>query len=197
MEQLVHRALAHAEGHDIVGDDDLFGEGAEVRLHAPAEHSLALVGRPRQHQHMDAVRFKGAAGGGAHGIVEHGAALRQLRLLGVVFRHGHMEGGLIKGPDVLQNIFVQHQLLAEGRTDGLLGQIVVGRTQAACGENDVGPVPGNVQSLPQALRVVPHYRVPEDVDAQGGQALREHLGVGVGDVTQQDLCADGDDLRGV
>jgi len=58
-------------------------------------------------------------------------------------------------------------------------------------------VPGNVQSLPQALRVVPHYRVPEDVDAQGGQALREHLGVGVGDVTQQDLCADGDDLRGV
>ena len=36
-----------------------------------------------------------------------------------------------------------------------------------------------------------------NTDAQGGQALREHLGVGVGDVTQQDLCADGDDLRGV
>ena len=168
-----------------MGDDDLLGEGAEVRLHAAAEHGLALVGRPRQHQHMDAVRFKGAAGGGAHGIVEHGAALRQLGLLGVVFRHGHMEGGLIEGPDVLQNVLVQHQLLAEGGADGLLGQIVVGGPQAAGGEDDVRPVAGNVQRLPQPLGVVPHHRVPEDVDAQGGQALREHLGVGVGNVAQQ------------
>ena len=100
------------------------------------------------------------------------------------------EGDVVEG--VVKNVTDFGAFVDLGGADGLLGQIVVGRTQAACGENDVGPVPGNVQSLPQALRVVPHYRVPEDVDAQGGQALREHLGVGVGDVTQQDLCADCD-----
>ena len=197
VEQLVHGTLPHAEGHDVAGDDDLSGEGPEIRLHTPAEHGLTLMGRTGQHQHMDAAGLEGAAGGGAHRVVEYGAALRQLRLLDVVLRHGHVEGGLIKGPDVRQNVRMEHQLLPEGLTDGLLGQVVIGGAQAAGGEDDVRPAAGDVQRLAQPLGVVPHHGVPEDVDAQGGQALGEHLGVGVGDVAQQDLRAHGDDLGGV
>ena len=43
----------------------------------------------------------------------------------------------------------------------------------------------------------PHYRVPVDVDTQGGEALGEDLGVGVCDVAQKQLRAHGDEFRGV
>ena len=92
---------------------------------------------------------------------------------------------------------MQHQLLPEGCTDGLLGEIVVGGPLAAGGEEDVRPAAGDVQGLAQALGVVPHHRVPKDVDAQIRETLGDHLGVGVGDVAQQDLRAHGDDFSGV
>ena len=113
VEQLVHGGLPDAEGHDVPGDDDLPGEAAEVGLRAAAEHGLHLVGRAGQHQHVNAAGVEGAARGGAHRVVEDHAALRQLRLLGVVLRHGHVEGGLVKHPDVLQDVGVEHQLFSK------------------------------------------------------------------------------------
>ena len=81
-----------------------------------------------------------------------------------------MEGGLVEGPDVLQNVRVEHQGAFKGGADGLLGQIVIGGAQTAGGDEDVRPAAGDVQRLLEPLGVVSHHRVPEDVDAQGGEA---------------------------
>ena len=197
MEQLIHGGFPHAEGHDIPGDNHLPGKTAQIGDGTAAEHGLHLVGRTGQHQHMDAVAGKGAAGSGAHGIVEHGAALGQHGLLGIVFRHGDVEGGLIEDPDLLQNVRVEDQRLVKGGADGLLGQIVIGGAQTAGGDENVRPAAGDVQRLPEPLGIVSHHGVPEDVDAQGGKRLGDGLGVGVGNVAQEQLRTYGDELCGV
>ncbi len=89
---------------------------------------------------------------------------------------------------------MEHQLLTEGLTDGLLGQIIVGGAQATGGDDDVRPAAGNGQGLFQALRVVAHHGVPEDVDPQGGEALGDGLGVGVYDVAEKQLRANSEDF---
>ena len=75
--------------------------------------------------------------------------------------------------------------LSEGFADGLFGEVVVGGTQAAGGDEDVRPAAGDVQRLPEAVGVIAHHGVPEDVDAQGGEALAQGLGIGVGDVAKE------------
>ena len=180
-----------------MGDDDLAGEAAEIGNGAAAQHGQHLKGRARQHEHMDAAAFKGAAGGRAHGIVEHGAARRQLRLLDIVFRHDHVDVVFKKRPNGVQNVRVKHQGLVKGGADGLLRQVVVGGAQAAGGDDDIRPPAGDVQGLTQPLRVIPHHRVPKDVDAYGGQGLGDVPGIGVDDVAEEQLRAHGDDLSGV
>ena len=143
---------------------------------------------------MDAVGLKSAAGCGAHRIVEYGTAIRQLRLLEVVGGHLHVDVFLEKDFQVVKNVLVQYQGLAEGFADSLLGQVVIGGAQAAGGDDDVGPLPGDVQSVFQALGVVAHDGVPEDVDADGGQGLGDVPGVGVDDVAEEQLRAHGDDF---
>ena len=90
-----------------------------------------------------------------------------------------------------------NQFLAEGLGDGHLGQVVAGGPQAAGGDEDIRPVAGDVHRLADPLRVVPHHGVIVDVDPQLGQPLGDHLGVGVGDVPQQQLGAHGDEFSGV
>ena len=55
----------------------------------------------------------------------------------------------------------------------------------------------NPERLRQALGVVAHHRVPEDVDADGGQGLGDVPGIGVDDVAEEQLRAHGDDLSGM
>ena len=62
-------------------------QGGQIGLCLPLKHVRALAGRAGQHEHMPALRLEGAAGGGAVGVGEHGAALGQLGLLEVVFGH--------------------------------------------------------------------------------------------------------------
>ena len=196
-QQLLHRAFTQAEGHNVVGDDDLVGQRPEVGDHMALQHGQHLEGRTGQHQHMDAVGFKSAAGSGAHGIVEYSAALRQFRLLDVVLWHLPVGVPLKKGPDAIQNVLVEHQRLAEGLADGLLRQVIIGGPQAAGGDDDVRPLPGNVQSLLQPLGVISYHGVPEDIDSHGGKGLGDVSGIGVDDVAEEQLRAHGDQLGGV
>ena len=80
---------------------------------------------------------------------------------------------------------MKDQGFLKGGADGLLGEVVVGGAQAAGGDEDVRPAAGNVQRLPETAGVVAHDGVPEDVDPQGGEALAQYLGVGVGDVAKE------------
>ena len=189
-------ALPHAVDPDLVADDNAVGEGLEVGHGPVLEQVAALKGGAGEHEDVDAPLLEGAAGGGAYGVVEHGAVHRQHGLLDVVLRHGPAGLGE-EGADGLQNVLMELQLPAEGGADGLLGEVVIGGPQAAGGDDDVRPCLGDIQGVPEPLGVVPHYGVVVDGDAQGAETLGEDLGVGVGDVAQEQLGADGNEFCGV
>ncbi len=114
----------------------------------------------------------------------------------VVVRH-RPAGALEIGADALSRPLVEDQLLAEGLGQHVFGEIVAGGAQAAGGDDDVGPLFGQSHRLLGPLEVVPHHGVPEDIQPQLAQPLGEHLGVGVGDVAQQQLGADGQNFNGM
>ena len=89
---------------------------------------------------------------------------------------------------------VHDQGHAEGFTDDVLGQVVIGGAQAPGGDDEVGPVPGGLHSLPQPGGVVPHHALPIDADAQAPQCGAQLPGVGIHDVPQQELRAHAEDL---
>ena len=180
-----------------MGHNDLLGKSPQIGDRPVLQHGPHFKGRTGQHQHIHTLCFKGAAGGGAHRIVEDHAIGGKLRLLAVVFRHGQVDVPGKVVPDRLQHILPQHQRLAKGLADGLLGEIVVGRPQAAGGEDDIRPFPGNLQRLTQPLRVVAHHSVPEHVDAYAAESLRDLLRVGVDNVAEKQLRAYGNDLSGM
>ena len=161
-----------------------------------AEHHLTLPGRAGEHEHVGATGLEGHPRGGAPVVVQHGAPFGDHGLLEVVL--GDRGAPLGKPfPDPLGGGFVVHQFLPEGLGHRHLGQVVAGGPQAPGGDEDVRPVPGDVHCLADPLGVVPHHGVVVDVDPQLGQALGDHLGIGVGDVAQQQLGAHGDEFGGV
>ena len=184
------------EGLHRPGGDDPVGEFLQVGQGPVAEHLLALPGRAGEHEHVGAAGYKGHPRGGAPVVVQHGAAFRDHGLLEVVLGDRGAPGGEAL-PDPLGGGLVVDQLLAKGLGHGHLGQVVTGGPQAPGGDEDVRPAPGDVHRLADPLGVVPHHGVVVDVDPQLGQALGDHLGVGVGDVPQQQLGAHGDEFSGV
>ena len=141
---------------------------------------------------MFALGFKGAAGRGAPEIVEDRAALGQEGLpVGV-------GGEALAGLDVLVKALlfplVHHQGQAKAVRQHLLGQIVAGGAEAAGGDDDVGAGLCHLHARPQALGIVAHDGVVLDIDADFGKPLGNVAGVGVGDVAQQKLGADAEDL---
>ncbi len=155
----------------------------------------ALPGHAGQHDHGGAVLFEDAAGCGAHGVAKHSAACRQIRLLPVQRRGlGAEHGGQIL-PDLLQDLRVKFQFHAEGPAHGLLGKVVVGGAQPPGEDQQIAAASGDGDDLRQPGRIVAHGGVVQHVHAYGRELLREELGVGVGDVPQQQLRAHGDDLR--
>ena len=86
----------------------------------------ALVGDPRQQHRRDAVRREDAARGGAHGVVQHRAALGQHGLPAVAGGHGPVEYVVEIAPDFLHDLRVIFQSQAEGLGHRLLGHVVIG-----------------------------------------------------------------------
>ena len=179
-----------------MGGDDPLRQLLEIGHGPVLEHGAALAGGAGEHDDVDPVGLKGAARGGAPVVGENGAALGQHGLLHVVLRHGPANAGKV-GADALGRSLVKHQLLAEGLSQDVFGQIVAGGAQAAGGDDDVRPPLGHVHRLADPLGVVPHHGVVIDVQPQGAQPLGEGLGVGVGDVAQQKLGAHRQDLHGM
>ena len=160
------------------------------------EHGPALPGGAGEHDDPYPLRLKGAAGGGAPVVCKDGAALRQHGLLEVVLRHGPVGVEALEvAADALGRGLVKDQLPPEDLGQSLLGEVVAGGPQAAGGDEDVGPPPGDLHSGAEPGGIVPHHRVVVDVDAQLRKALGDHLGVCIGDIAEEQFGAHGDEFR--
>ncbi len=82
----------------------------------------------------------------------------------------------------------------EGFADDLFGEVVVGGPQTTGGDDEVGARFGKAQNVGQATDVVADDRMVIEVDPEFGEALGNILRVGVGDLAEQKLGADGNDL---
>ena len=116
------------------------------------------------------------------------AALGQPGLLKIVFRYLPTGFGEVV-PDGVGALGVEHQRPAEGFGQHLLGQVVAGGPQAAGGDDDVRPAPGQLHRRPEPLGVVPYHGVVIDIDAHGGQFPAQVPGIGIEDVAQQQFGA--------
>ena len=184
----LHRGLPDAKELDGVGGDYTLGQGQQIGLCTVLEHGPALAGGAGEHNHMASLCLKGAAGGGAPVVFQNGAALGQHGLLKVVV--GHRPAGALEiGADPLRRTLVKDQLLAKGLSQHIFREVVAGGAQAAGGDDDIRPPLGQGHRLLRPLEIVPHHGVPVDVQPQLAQPLGEHLGIGVGDVAQEQLGA--------
>ena len=84
--------------------------------------------------------------------------------------------------------------LADGGGDGVAGDVVLGGAQAAGAEDDVGALQRSADQLAQAGLIIADLVHVVEIDAERGQGEGDVPGVGVLDVAEQDLGADGDDL---
>ena len=194
MEPGFHAALPQAENADVLTDEYLVRASPEIGDHPGLQHEAHLPGRAGQLDHRGAVCDEGKARGGAVTVGKDGAALRQHGLTQVVLRHLPVLLGK-EGPDLLRLLFVHDQRHAENFADHVLGQVVVGGAKAPGGDDEVGPVPGDLHRLAQPVGIVPHHALPIDADAQAPQGSAQLPGVGVHDVPQKELRAHAEYFR--
>ena len=190
----LHRRLSHAENTQGPAGDDPVGPVLKKGNGPLPKHRRALTGGAGEHDHPHSVHLKAAARGGAPVVLEGDAALGKIGLLVVVLGHFaavrvelfkislHAQGGLP----------VEDQLFPKALSQHIFGQVVAGGAKPPRGDDEVGPAAGGLHHLPEPLGVIPHHGVVKHIDAQGGQLLGEDLGVGIGDVAQQQLGAHGD-----
>ena len=115
---------------------------------------------------MDAIGLKGTAGSGAPVVGQNGAPFGYQCLLKIVLGQRAV-GGLAIGLDALQRFLIIDQLLAKGLSQYVFGQVVTGGTQAAGGDDNIRPLPGQLHRLLGALRIISHHGVPVDIEPQG------------------------------
>ncbi len=121
-------------------------------------------------------------------------SLWDVGLLEVVLRHGPAG----EAPELLAEHHLQlrtpHERDPGHERDRLAREIVLRRAQTAGHEHDVGARGRERQGLRDAVDVVPHRLVMQDVDPDGGQLLGHPPGVRVRDLAEEQLRADRDDL---
>ena len=122
-----------------------------------------LVRNAREHSHRHALHCKQAARGGTHGVMKYRAALGQECLPAVAIRHLPAENVFEIGFDFFHDVLVKLQLQAKGGADGLLGQVVIGGTQAADEDQQIATAPRNIRHLSQAPGIVAHCCMVEHI----------------------------------
>ena len=96
--------------------------------------------------------------------------------------------------DDVDDLLVADQLDAHDVGDGLAGDVVLGRPQAAADDDPVAAGQGGAKGQRDPLVVVPHRLVEVRRDPGRGQAVAQPGRVGVGDLAQQELGAHRHDL---
>ena len=90
---------------------------------------------------------------------------------------------------------MEHQLFAHAGGHRFLGQVIVGRTQPAGGDDDIGPGKGQLYRLGQARGIIPYHTAVVEVEPNSGQGRRDLGGIGIQGAAHQQLGAHTDDLR--
>ena len=89
---------------------------------------------------------------------------------------------------------VVDQLDTHHRGDGLAGEVVVSRSETTAHDHRIGVRERRTEHRFDATEVVADLHLQQRVDAVGGELLAEPRAVGVDDLTEQQLGADGDDV---
>ena len=194
-ERLVEVALADADRLEGARDDHFAGaELHQARRDLRLPHPLQLRGRAGHGDDDAAVLLHPPAGGGAARVGDRAGGGDEHRLLDVALREAEAAGGE-EGAQPLLHLFVHVHLLVQAEGDRLAGEVVLGGAEAAGDEDEVGALVGAAYRLRQALEVVADGGNVVHVDAHGRQADGEVLRIGVEDLAEQYLRANGDDLR--
>ena len=90
---------------------------------------------------------------------------------------------------------IDYRLFAEHLGDRFAGQIVLGRSDAARADDDVGVGQRPGDDFGDAVAVVADLGDEGDGDVEKGELLFEEGAVGIGDVAAEQLIADREDLR--
>ena len=78
--------------------------------------------------------------------------------------------------------------------DRLAGQVVVRRAEASAHDHRIGRVQGAAQDSHDPTKVVADLHLQQRVDSIGSEVLADPRAVGVDDLPEQQLGADGDDV---
>ena len=194
-QQLLHLRLRQAEDPQVVGADHLSVALLQIGQQTVLRQIPALRGNAGQQHGGDAAGGKGAAGGGTHRVVEHGAARRQIGLLQVAGGHLPVEHGVEVALYLLRHLRVEHQGRVQRGGHRCFRHVVIGGAEAAGEHQQLRAVPGGVDGGLQPGSIVAHGGVVQHVHTGGGQQLRQEPGIGIGDAAGQQLAAHGDDLR--
>ena len=191
---LVDRALADAGGLERARDQDGAGVAAqEFRRDLLLPHARHLRRRTRHRDDDLAVALDPPSGRGAARVGDGAGRGNDPALLDVALRHRvaalleeRAQGGLEVGVDA--------RLLVEDRADRFARQVVLRRAEAAGADDDVGALARAADGLGQSIEVVADDGLEVDVDAERRQPGRDEGGVGIDDLAEQDLGADGEYL---
>ena len=132
-------------------------------------------------------------GRGAVGVLDGDCPCGDVRLLQVV-GSGDEVAAVETLLDLGHEIGIANEFPARDFSDDLAGEVVLGGTDAARGDDGVGALHGAAKDFAHAAGVVADDGLVEEVDAEGGQLLGHPSRVGINDLAEKDFGAYGDDF---
>ena len=194
VETFGHLRLPHTRrAHDLAVQHLTSGHLDESRHDVPVEHGRHLRGDTRQHEHPRVAVPEG------HPERETDVVRQRLRAL----RHvGHPQHAVEHHSPAFQNDFVDvlrmqpvaTELEAGHGAQGVLGDVVTGRTDTARDDDDVRSPASGGEDGRDPVEVVADRDAVVGIEPDGGQPLGNDRGVGVDDLADQQLGPHGDDL---
>lgn len=166
---------------------------AQLRDHFLLHQAFHLMRNSWQGDIDPAVFLEPHPGGGSQRIEQCGSVFRYFRLSAVQFGHFSSTGPK-DAFDIRQGRAIQTHTRLEEFGKGLFGDIVFGRTKTTGDQDDARPLPGLVERLEDVLLVIADRSDLFDPDPDLVQSLTDPGTVGVDDLPDQELVADGDDF---
>jgi len=165
----------------------------EIGQDGPRHHLVHLVGHARHRvDDLAADRADETRRRAGH-LGDRRGADRDVGLALVVLRHGPA-ARLEHGADALDDRRVAHQRDTHDVGQHFAGDVVLGGAEPAAADHRVGPFQRLDDRLAHAAEVVADLDLEMRVDAAQGELLADPCRIGVDDLAEQQLGADGNDV---